>query len=259
MRTVTFYSYKGGTGRTLLLANLALLAASVGRRVVAMDFDLEAPGLAYKFFPVERPRADGVVGWLRDTLAGEAPADLDDYLVDVPLGQTLRPGGWLKLMPAGRAPSPNYFQDLRRLRLDQRLDEGPALDALIELQQRVEKDLGADLLLVDARTGVTASNPVATHVLADEVVALTLETPEQLEGTRAVLRTLRDLPSLRTGEPVGLRVVLARVPPKPPDTGAYSMTDKGTRAGGSGPLVPMRAGTVAVTDPRSVGRPPPSH
>ena len=50
MQTVTFYSYKGGTGRTLLLANLARLAASLGRKVVALDFDLEAPGLLYKLF-----------------------------------------------------------------------------------------------------------------------------------------------------------------------------------------------------------------
>lgn len=37
MRTVTFYSYKGGTGRTLLLANVAIFAARMGRKVVAID------------------------------------------------------------------------------------------------------------------------------------------------------------------------------------------------------------------------------
>lgn len=46
---VTFYSYKGGTGRTMALANVAWILASNGMRVLAVDWDLESPGL-HKFF-----------------------------------------------------------------------------------------------------------------------------------------------------------------------------------------------------------------
>src|SRR6202050_5042253 len=46
---VTFYSYKGGTGRTMALANVAWILASNGKRVLAVDWDLESPGL-HKFF-----------------------------------------------------------------------------------------------------------------------------------------------------------------------------------------------------------------
>src|SRR5512144_576399 len=42
---ITFYSYKGGVGRSLALANTAALLVKRGRRVVLIDFDLEAPGL----------------------------------------------------------------------------------------------------------------------------------------------------------------------------------------------------------------------
>ena len=42
---VTFYSYKGGVGRTMALANVAAILAKQGRRVLLIDFDLEAPGL----------------------------------------------------------------------------------------------------------------------------------------------------------------------------------------------------------------------
>lgn len=48
-KVVTFYSYKGGTGRTMALANTAWILASNGYKVLVVDWDLEAPGL-YKFY-----------------------------------------------------------------------------------------------------------------------------------------------------------------------------------------------------------------
>jgi MinD-like ATPase involved in chromosome partitioning or flagellar assembly len=44
-RIVTFYSYKGGTGRTMALSNVAWILASNGYDVLLIDWDLEAPGL----------------------------------------------------------------------------------------------------------------------------------------------------------------------------------------------------------------------
>src|SRR5262245_14102544 len=48
-RIITFYSYKGGAGRSMALANVAWILASNGRRVLVLDWDLEAPGL-HRFF-----------------------------------------------------------------------------------------------------------------------------------------------------------------------------------------------------------------
>jgi MinD-like ATPase involved in chromosome partitioning or flagellar assembly len=39
-RIITFYSYKGGTGRSMALANIAWILASAGKRVLAIDWDL---------------------------------------------------------------------------------------------------------------------------------------------------------------------------------------------------------------------------
>src|ERR1051326_1575330 len=50
-RIITFYSYKGGTGRSMGLANTAWILASNGLRVLIMDWDLEAPGLHRFFHP----------------------------------------------------------------------------------------------------------------------------------------------------------------------------------------------------------------
>src|SRR5438067_2297829 len=48
----TCYSFKGGVGRTMALANLAEILFSRGIKVLMVDFDLEAPGLE-RYFDVE--------------------------------------------------------------------------------------------------------------------------------------------------------------------------------------------------------------
>jgi tetratricopeptide (TPR) repeat protein len=221
MRTVSFYSYKGGTGRTLLVANIAVLAARLGMRVVMIDLDLEAPGLPYKFFP-EPPDRPGVLEWL---IAPRRPT-LDELAEPISLSSPFRPGGSLTLISAGARPSREYMKAMRKLQ------EGPlagdaedAITSLLMLREAVMQQLSPDLLLLDARTGITTTNAITTRVLADDVVALTLNTPEQLDGTRAVLRSLVPLKKPGEDTPLGLYVVLSRMPSKPPEAGPYEWTD----------------------------------
>src|SRR2546427_3158010 len=47
----TFYSYKGGVGRSMALANVAALLAKWGKTVLVVDWDLEAPGIERFFEP----------------------------------------------------------------------------------------------------------------------------------------------------------------------------------------------------------------
>jgi cellulose biosynthesis protein BcsQ len=54
-KVITFYSHKGGTGRSMALANVACLLArraEATKGVLAIDWDLEAPGLHYFFSDV---------------------------------------------------------------------------------------------------------------------------------------------------------------------------------------------------------------
>ena len=44
-KIVTFYSFKGGAGRTMALANVAWILASNGFKVLVVDWDLDSPGL----------------------------------------------------------------------------------------------------------------------------------------------------------------------------------------------------------------------
>ncbi|MCX7049795.1 MAG: AAA family ATPase [Candidatus Sumerlaeota bacterium] len=48
-QVTTFYSFKGGVGRTMALVNVAHVLARDGWRVLMVDFDLEAPGMTQFF------------------------------------------------------------------------------------------------------------------------------------------------------------------------------------------------------------------
>lgn len=220
MKTLTFYSYKGGTGRSLLLANTARYLALLGERVVALDFDFEAPGLHYKLniSPPGQRTADaiperGAVDYILAAVRGETPPKkLQDYVVPVPLphGTT----GSLHCMPAGSAPTGEYWKALTELgRLDLFTDpEGSGIAACLELKARIEDELKATFLLIDSRTGVTELAGVTTTVLADKVVCLMLANRESQTGARAVLRSLRQAPRLKGQPPIEIVPVLSRVP-----------------------------------------------
>lgn len=218
METVTFYSYKGGTGRSLLLANTAQFLGLAGKRVVALDLDFEAPGLHYKLHigkPGQRT-ADivpkhGVVDYLSVALDGPHPERLSDYLAPVALPEG---SGALALMPAGAAPTGEYWRKLTALVRRGVLGEPNTeiIASLLELQLRIENEFEADFLLIDSRTGITELAGLATTLLADKVICLMLDNPESLAGTRAVLRSFGRAVRLKGQDPVEVIAVLSRIP-----------------------------------------------
>lgn len=209
MRVVSFYSYKGGTGRTLLLANLGVYAARLGLTVVMVDLDLEAPGLAYKVL-ARPPARPGVIEWLTAARQPEVAEMAERLEVSDPFNA----GGALWLIGAGPPPSQSYLRDVRELQSTVFTDDSAtAVAGMLDLRDAIGAQLNPHLLLLDARTGISNTNAITTRVLADDVVALTLNTPEQREGTREVLRSLVPLTKPHeAGEPLGLHIVISRVP-----------------------------------------------
>src|SRR5215211_6585166 len=80
-KIITFYSYKGGTGRTMALANMAWILASNGKRVLVVDWDLEAPGLHRFLHPFLEDKtlstSEGVIDFVVD-FATESMTPLED-------------------------------------------------------------------------------------------------------------------------------------------------------------------------------------
>src|SRR5690242_11025049 len=102
MHIATFYSFKGGTGRSMALVNVAVELAKAGRRVLIVDFDLEAPGLDTFNLPKAKTATKGIVDFVLEFLeTGESP-DLAGFIYRSAISAG---PGELWVMPAGLADS----------------------------------------------------------------------------------------------------------------------------------------------------------
>jgi hypothetical protein len=218
MKTLVFYAYKGGTGRSLAVVNTAYFLARFGKRVVVMDLDLEAPGLHFKFATQVHK---GVVDYLYTCyMSGEVP-DVREYGVKISLpAECPNAGaGEIWLMPAGNAPSPMYAERLGEVVQSsgffQSAGSKPPLAAslLLRLKEELQRAYNnPDYLLIDSRTGLTEAGNISTRLLADVLVGFFNSNQESISGLRRVLQGVRAgdrLPSLGSLEIVP---VLARVP-----------------------------------------------
>jgi hypothetical protein len=226
VETLAFYSYKGGVGRSLLLANAARFLASLGKGVVALDFDFEAPGLHYKLghaaHRVSRMEGGAVPYLVATARDATFPPPLEEHMIQVPVP----PGsdGWLRLMPAGPAPDRVYWAALKQLGEQVHFDDpsGQGLMPLLDLHARIREELKPDYLLIDARTGVTELGGLATTILADTVVCMFVANQESLDGTLMVAEALKAAPRLKGQRPIRIIPVLARTTSKLPSEGPFA-------------------------------------
>lgn len=77
-QVITFHSYKGGTGKTTLAANLAALLAKKGNNVCIVDIDVYAPSLHTYFGDIVQNK---IKNTLNDYIVGAC--GVDDLLVQV--------------------------------------------------------------------------------------------------------------------------------------------------------------------------------
>jgi hypothetical protein len=192
MRTITFYSYKGGVGRSLLVANTAKYLSTLGKSVFALDLDLEAPGLHYKFHLGSDSAPTDSISGVVDILAhflreGTFPKRLGTYTKSEDVAKEAGP---ITIMRAGTAPHGDYWRALSRINWYDLFYGTEPIGApfFLELQQRIRDEFNPDFLLIDSRTGITDMGGVATTLLPDTVVCLALASLEHLEGLRAVMQ-----------------------------------------------------------------------
>lgn len=190
MRVFTFYSFKGGVGRSLALINVGHWLAREGLNVLMVDMDLEAPGLG-RTPATGGPGAiaglgvsDLVLGWVD----GEERA-FDECLVPV---LTEREGG-LSLMPAG-----TRAEELAE-RLGALYADPNAPQALVFARLKEMFGQRFDVVLIDSRTGLADVAGICTVELADVLVAVCGLNEQNTAGMQEVLARVtkhdfRDVP-----------------------------------------------------------------
>ncbi len=241
---VTFYSYKGGVGRSMALMNVGEILADVGYDVIVCDFDLEAPGLERYVIDdlavVNRLRASrGVIDLLeeyRETLAGAGPgqpeakaisvpedfSDINGLLVRRPSScaiaiSTPNTGrlGQIRFLGAGRRDgnwANRYSERVQQFDWSdfyRRWAGAAYVDFFREDLTKGEKTI----VLVDSRTGVTEYAGICTHHLADLVVLLSAPNDLNIDGTKWMADSIAtaDLNGLRGSRPLQVMAVAARV------------------------------------------------
>jgi cellulose biosynthesis protein BcsQ len=198
---ITFYSYKGGTGRTMAMANVAWIIASSGNRVLAVDWDLESPGL-HKFF---HPFLDestitatpGVIEIINDyaTAAVNPSPRSDDWYLEcarverhaVSLDWTFPEGGKLDFLSAGRQ-NRDYSAAVCSLDWDNfydRLGGGRFFRAMREDMKR-----NYDYVLIDSRTGLSDVADICTIELPDVLTVCFTLSDQSIEGAANVARQI---------------------------------------------------------------------
>ncbi len=181
------------------LANVAASLASEGRRVLMIDFDLEAPGLdSFDEFKVPKGRV-GLVEYVCHYLQNGVAAAVNDYihevkkldLVDSDSPCSVSSEGKLWLMTSG---AKNDAYNERRLSIDwaDLYESREGANFFENLKAEIEDVYRPDYVLVDSRTGLTDVGGVCTLHLPDLVVLLFSLNEQNLQGIASVARVLRD-------------------------------------------------------------------
>jgi hypothetical protein len=189
-----FASLKGGVGRSTALSVAAAHFASHGRRVLAIDLDMEAPGLgAMLLDPAGLPEF-GVIDALVEN--GLSPLD-DTFLADLVSPSSLTNRGKIDVMPAFGARSirnpKEILAKIARAYTENVRSDGTVasiLDQVSELVDRFADPTRYDAIMIDARAGLHETTAASVLGLGAEVFLFGLNEPQTFQGYAAMLSHL---------------------------------------------------------------------
>jgi tetratricopeptide (TPR) repeat protein len=199
--TITFYSFKGGVGRTLALMNTAYRLSKQGKTVFVLDFDLEAPG-ADVFFKSKQPKP-GLLDCIGQYLESGSVPRLQQFVTEIPW----KTPGRVVLMSAGRRDQ-NYQSLLAKLNWKEFYAHHQGFYFVENLKGAIQVLYQPDYVLVDSRTGLTDTSGICTLQLPDLVVLLFGLNEQNLIGTAQIYRTIaqnthgRSIQTLLVASPV---------------------------------------------------------
>jgi MinD-like ATPase involved in chromosome partitioning or flagellar assembly len=176
---VTFYSYKGGVGRSTTLASYAShLAIKKNKKVVVFDCDFEAPGFTNFFLedPENIYYKNGLVEFFIDSEEGNEDS-LSTYYWEA--SKKFSGQGSVYVFPSGNLSTEiidentdvthlkHYLNGLSRLDV---FNQDSLVERFQYLISKIESEISPDVILIDSRTGFNDIFGVSAFRLSDIVV-----------------------------------------------------------------------------------------
>lgn len=170
------HSFRGGTGKSNMTANLACLLARLGRRVGVMDTDIQSPGI-HVLFSLD-PK--DVVFALNDFLWGKCELDRAAYDVTA----SVDPGspGRIYLVPSSIRTG-----DIARV-----VHYGYDVNLLKEGCQQIIERLPLDVLFIDTHPGLNEET-LMSIAIADTLIILLRPDHQDYQGTAVTVEVSRHL------------------------------------------------------------------
>jgi cellulose biosynthesis protein BcsQ len=189
-RTVTFYSFKGGVGRTTALTHVAWILAMRGRKVVAVDLDLEAPGLSTAFNLQPQPKY-GIVDYFYERSYLPEGIKPNISITEI-FGEVRIPNakGRLFVVPAG-CLSLDYIAKVDDLHANTIIDGDQNLWTVFK--REIYERLKPDVILIDSRTGINQWGALSLIQAADAAVIFLFPNEQNKQGIKLLLQSLQNL------------------------------------------------------------------
>ncbi|WP_290708090.1 MULTISPECIES: ParA family protein [Nostocales] len=190
---MTFYSFKGGVGRTTALTHVAWILAMRGRKVVAVDLDLEAPGLSTAFNLQPQPKY-GIVDYFYERSYLPEGIKPSISITEI-FGEVRIPNakGRLFVVPAG-CLSLDYISKVDDLHANTVIDGDQSLWTVFK--REIYEQLKPDVILIDSRTGINQWGALSLIQAADEAIIFLFPNEQNKQGIELLLRSLNTLKNL---------------------------------------------------------------
>jgi MinD-like ATPase involved in chromosome partitioning or flagellar assembly len=195
----TFYSYKGGMGRSTALAAFAMHAAIHEKKnIVILDCDFEAPGFTnfYLKNAGEENQKQGIVEYLLDK-STNPDVEIEKYTWEV--GAEYRGEGSIRIMPAGNLNTSKDTSDFLKTDLNHYIEGLARIDFVYqeyivkkfeELIHDLHKSFKTDIVLIDSRTGFGDVMGVTAFHLSKFVVGFFRNDVQSLPGLHFFLENV---------------------------------------------------------------------
>ena len=190
---VSVHSYRGGTGKSNLSANLAGSVAQMGKRVAVIDTDIQSPGL-HVLFGMD---VHTLGKTLNDYLYGRCSIEQAAYDVTARLGPGVAPGGALYLVPSS----------IKTGEITRVLREGYEVNLLTDGFRALMKTLRLDYLFIDTHPGLNEET-LLSIIISDILVLILRPDQQDFQGTAVTVEVARKLKLKR------LMLVVNKVLPK---------------------------------------------